>query len=1099
MFSSKSAKSLPLAFGRFRAFLTLVFIAAIAFYLTSSASLVKGTKLGGAMTSRTEINNRLAAQLVNPLASVGKEDLQSVWFSHLTLWPTFAAQDPLPPPPETIATYASDCTTLKTTFALGETVCAVTTGAPIESPARRSVAWVDPLSFVEQRTDLTSSPNASFDLPMNGTSFVFGFTVNNRGTWRVNLTLAGSSRVRAAAFFTVSDPQNPATDLNVYNSASNSGGQVPAGSSITIQTSVTNFGPDDAVNVVFTESVPSNATFVSQTQDGGPTFVCTDPLPGGVGTSNCTIANLPKGSHAEFTFVYEISPGAPQDTLIASLAHVTSATGELHTEDNQWTAKANVTANNNTPPACTILCPSSISVNNTPGQDGAVVTYNPPTTSGSCGAVSSVPASGSFFGIGTSTVTASNESGDSCSFTVTVLDNENPTITCPSDVTIVEDTPGGGAVVNYPPPAAQDNSGDNVTVNCNPASGSTFSAGTTGVACTATDASGNESNACQFSVTVNAADNTCTLTPPANITATSDANQCGTNVTYDPTTTSGSCGPVLCDRASGSFFPVGTTTVVCRVASGSGAGSSTSFTVTVEDHNASVPNVSPLPTVTAQCVVQLTRPTAIDNCLGSISATTDDPLIYDTPGTYTVHWSYTDSAGNVSTQEQAVVVENDTTAPVIVSCAANLTLTAEPSCATMPDLTGQVEATDNCTTVTITQSPAAGTTLGSGNTPVTFTATDNAGNTTTCSATVTVTDNTPPTITAPADANFQCASGIPTANPSDASADDNCGSPTVTVAESATGLGSISSPLVITRTYTATDTAGNSASDSQTITVIDNIAPTVTAPAASSASADATCQAAIPDVVSGAIASDNCSSGSGITITQSPATGTLVGLGLHSITITATDAAGNSSAASTSFTVNDTTAPTLTCPANVVLHLPENSSATSMAVNFPAPTATDNCSAPTVTTSIASGSVFPVGTTTVSATATDAAGNSSTCAFTVTVLHNFTGFFPPVGNLPTMNTVNAGRAIPVKFSLSGNKGLNIFASGYPASGVIACNSSDPTAEVSETVTAGGSSLTFGGDQYNYVWKTEGSWAGTCRQLVVKLNDGSEHRANFSFR
>jgi hypothetical protein len=172
-----------------------------------------------------------------------------------------------------------------------------------------------------------------------------------------------------------------------------------------------------------------------------------------------------------------------------------------------------------------------------------------------------------------------------------------------------------------------------------------------------------------------------------------------------------------------------------------------------------------------------------------------------------------------------------------------------------------------------------------------------------------------------------------------------------------------------------------------------------------------------------------------------------------------------------------------------------------MAVTYAAPTASDNCGAATTSCVPASGSTFPVGATTVTCTATDAAGNSATCTFTVTVLYNFTGFFSPVSNPPALNTVNAGRAIPVKFSLSGNKGLTILATGYPASGVINCDANAPPNEVIETVTAGNSSLNYdaSSDQYIYVWKTEGAWAGTCRQLVVKLNDGSTHVANFRFR
>jgi hypothetical protein len=171
-----------------------------------------------------------------------------------------------------------------------------------------------------------------------------------------------------------------------------------------------------------------------------------------------------------------------------------------------------------------------------------------------------------------------------------------------------------------------------------------------------------------------------------------------------------------------------------------------------------------------------------------------------------------------------------------------------------------------------------------------------------------------------------------------------------------------------------------------------------------------------------------------------------------------------------------------------------------MVVSYSAPTATDNCGV-SVSSTPASGSVFPVGTTLVTATATDTGGNVSTCTFTVTVLYDFTGFFSPVGNPPTLNVVNAGRAIPVKFSLSGNKGLNIFAAGSPASGTIPCDASAPPNDVTDTVTAGSSSLSYdsGSDQYIYVWKTDSSWAGTCRQLIVTLNDGSTHVANFKFK
>src|SRR5262249_9553047 len=104
-------------------------------------------------------------------------------------------------------------------------------------------------------------------------------------------------------------------------------------------------------------------------------------------------------------------------------------------------------------------------------------------------------------------------------------------------------------------------------------------------------------------------------------------------------------------------------------------------------------------------------------------------------------------------------------------------------------------------------------------------------------------------------------------------------------------------------------------------------------------------------------------------------------------------------------------------------------------------------------------------------------------------------------NPPVINSANAGSAIPIKFSLGGDYGLNIFATGYPVSQQIACVGSASTSEIEQTVTAGSSSLSYdaAAEQYIYVWKTEKSWEGTCRKLIVKLNDGSDHVAFFKFK
>ena len=117
------------------------------------------------------------------------------------------------------------------------------------------------------------------------------------------------------------------------------------------------------------------------------------------------------------------------------------------------------------------------------------------------------------------------------------------------------------------------------------------------------------------------------------------------------------------------------------------------------------------------------------------------------------------------------------------------------------------------------------------------------------------------------------------------------------------------------------------------------------------------------------------------------------------------------------------------------------------------------------------------------------------------IYYNFAGFFRPIDNLPVVNVVNAGSSVPIKFSLNGNQGMNIFAAGYPKSAVMSCNGAAPTDFIDEIVTPGSSGLTYdpGTNQYHYVWKTEKSWSNTCRQLAVQLSDGKTYYANFQFK
>ncbi len=113
----------------------------------------------------------------------------------------------------------------------------------------------------------------------------------------------------------------------------------------------------------------------------------------------------------------------------------------------------------------------------------------------------------------------------------------------------------------------------------------------------------------------------------------------------------------------------------------------------------------------------------------------------------------------------------------------------------------------------------------------------------------------------------------------------------------------------------------------------------------------------------------------------------------------------------------------------------------------------------------------------------------------------FRGFLQPVDNGGTLNAMKAGAAVPIKFGVGGNRGLDILAAGAPSSSVIACPGGTAPDEVEQTVAAGSSSLSYaaGSDTYTYVWKTQKAWAGTCRQFTLGLNDGTTHTALFDVR
>ncbi len=115
--------------------------------------------------------------------------------------------------------------------------------------------------------------------------------------------------------------------------------------------------------------------------------------------------------------------------------------------------------------------------------------------------------------------------------------------------------------------------------------------------------------------------------------------------------------------------------------------------------------------------------------------------------------------------------------------------------------------------------------------------------------------------------------------------------------------------------------------------------------------------------------------------------------------------------------------------------------------------------------------------------------------------YDLTGPFQPVDAAPIVNTAKAGSAIPVKFKLGGDRGLNVLASGYPKTVSSSCTSGGGGGdEVEQTVEADSSALAYDAASatYTYIWKTPRAFKG-CSDLILRLRDGSELRANFNLR
>ncbi|PKQ60138.1 hypothetical protein BZG02_20600, partial [Labilibaculum filiforme] len=483
------------------------------------------------------------------------------------------------------------------------------------------------------------------------------------------------------------------------------------------------------------------------------------------------------------------------------------------------------------------------------------------------------------------------------------------------------------------------------------------------------DVVGNTSTQTQNVIITDATAPVADLASLPNVTA-----ECEVTTLTAPSATDNCSAVTVTNDASLPITTQGTTVVTWTYKDVVGNISTQTQNVIITDATAPVADLASLPNVTAECeVTSLTAPSATDNC-SAVTVTNDASLPITTQGTTVVTWTYKDVVGNISTQTQNVII-TDATAPVAdLASLPNVTAECEVTSLTAPS------ATDNCSAVTVTNDASLPITT-QGTTVVTWTYKDVVGNISTQTQNVIITDATAPVANLASLSNVTAECEVTSLTAPTAT--DNCSA--VTVTNDASLPITTQGTTVVTWTYK--DVVGNTSTQTQNVIITDATAPV--ADLASLPNVTAECEVTTLTAPS---ATDNCSA---VTVTND-ASLPITTQGTTVVTWTYKDVVGNISTQTQNVIITDATAPV----ANLA-SLP-NVTAECEVTTLTAPTATDNCSAVTVTND-ASLPITAQGTTVVTWTYKDVVGNTSTQTQNVII----TDATAPVADLASLPNVTA--------------------------------------------------------------------------------------------
>ena len=404
---------------------------------------------------------------------------------------------------------------------------------------------------------------------------------------------------------------------------------------------------------------------------------------------------------------------------------------------------------------------------------------------------------------------------------------------------------------------------------------------------------------------------------------------------------------------------------------------------------------APMPDITGSNYVL-----AVDNC-GSVTVTQSVAMdVALSLGTHEVVLGAVDGAGNAAYCAISVLVVETT--PPSITCPLDVTVNADTGMCAAPNVDlGVPVIMANCGVTSVTNSGAVSYSVGTN--LVTWTVTDSSGNSNSCQQRVIVLDIEPPAIAwcftnmvLAADTN--CQALMPDLSGTNyILAHDYCGSVTVTQSVATNTVLILGAHEVVLAAF---DAAGNAASCTNYVVVADQTPPSITCPPDITVTNDpGQCGAVVYYTVP--VGQDTCSAPA-TTQVAGQASWTWFPVGRTTNLFRVTDVAGNSAECAFVVSVRDAEPPVITCPTNMVVSADPGQCSRSNVMWEVA--AGDNCAVINLASDPPSGSTFSVGVTIVRCVATDTAGNTNGCSFTVTVVAP-----APILEGPTAQTVPLGQ------------------------------------------------------------------------------------------